>query len=133
VSGVTAYRHYRWNFEPGKKDCCYEHASDARFGRFAAARPHYWPLVCAMSGRREIVAFSIPIPGKERNVGRTVGAWWAIWSRRICRRRWPKCFTRHLTISLTMDRYTHLGIADLVDGLKRLPMMAGGNGVGAGA
>ncbi len=28
---------------------------------------------------------------------------------------------RHSTISLTMDRYTHLGIVDLVDGLKRLP------------
>jgi hypothetical protein len=28
---------------------------------------------------------------------------------------------RHSTISLTMDRYTHLGIVDLVDGLKKLP------------
>ena len=36
---------------------------------------------------------------------------------------------RHSTISLTMDRYTHLGTADLVAGLKRLPVMAG-NGVG---
>ena len=34
---------------------------------------------------------------------------------------------RHSTISLTMDRYTHLGIDDLVAGLKRLPVMAGGN------
>ena len=40
---------------------------------------------------------------------------------------------RHSTISLTMDRYTHLGTADLVAGLKRLPAMAGGNGVGAKA
>lgn len=31
---------------------------------------------------------------------------------------------RHSTISLTMDRYTHLGIVDLVDGLKRLPTVA---------
>ena len=35
---------------------------------------------------------------------------------------------RHSTISLTMDRYTHLGTDDLVAGLKRLPVMAGGNG-----
>jgi hypothetical protein len=28
-----------------------------------------------------------------------------------------------------MDRYTHLGIDDLVAGLKRLPVI-GGNGVG---
>jgi integrase len=34
---------------------------------------------------------------------------------------------RHSTISLTMDRYTHLGIVDLVDGLKRLPPMTGGD------
>jgi integrase len=40
--------------------------------------------------------------------------------------------TRHSTISLTMDRYTHLGIVDLVAGLKRLPVMPGGNGAGAG-
>jgi hypothetical protein len=32
---------------------------------------------------------------------------------------------RHSTISLTMDRYTHLGIVDLVDGLKRLPAVDG--------
>ncbi|MBU4270781.1 MAG: tyrosine-type recombinase/integrase [Planctomycetes bacterium] len=38
---------------------------------------------------------------------------------------------RHSTISLTMDRYTHLGIVDLVAGLKRLPAMPGGNGAGA--
>ena len=37
---------------------------------------------------------------------------------------------RHSTISLTMDRYTHLGTADLVAELKRLPVMAGGNGAG---
>ena len=30
---------------------------------------------------------------------------------------------QHSTISLTMDRYTHLGMVDLVDGLKRLPVM----------
>jgi hypothetical protein len=34
---------------------------------------------------------------------------------------------RHSTISLTMDRYTHLGIDNLVAGLKRLPALAGGN------
>jgi integrase len=32
---------------------------------------------------------------------------------------------RHSTITLTMDRYTHLGVNDLVDGLKQLPTMAG--------
>jgi hypothetical protein len=37
------------------------------------------------------------------------------------------------TISLTMDRYMHLGIADLVEGLKLLPVVAGGNGVGVKA
>ena len=37
---------------------------------------------------------------------------------------------RHSTITLTMDRYTHLGTADLVAGLKRLPVVAGRNGVG---
>ena len=37
---------------------------------------------------------------------------------------------RHSTITLTMDRYTHLGIVDLVAGLKRLPAMPGGNGAG---
>ena len=31
---------------------------------------------------------------------------------------------RHSTITLTMDRYAHLGTADLVAGLKRLPTMA---------
>ena len=36
------------------------------------------------------------------------------------------------TITLTMDHYTHLGIVDLVAGLKRLPVMAG-NGAGAEA
>jgi hypothetical protein len=36
---------------------------------------------------------------------------------------------RHSTISLTMDRYTHLGIVDLVDGLKRLPAMLEANDV----
>lgn len=31
---------------------------------------------------------------------------------------------RHSTITLTMDRYTHLGVVDLVDALKRLPVIA---------
>lgn len=34
---------------------------------------------------------------------------------------------RHSTISLTMDRYTHLGMVDLVDGLKRLPALPNHN------
>jgi hypothetical protein len=40
----------------------------------------------------------------------------------------PPTVAQMLTISLTMDRYTHLGIVDLVAGLKRLPAMAGMNG-----
>jgi integrase len=40
---------------------------------------------------------------------------------------------RHSTISLTMDRYMHLGIVDLVAGLKRLPTLPGGNGGAAKA
>jgi integrase len=48
-----------------------------------------------------------------------------------CPPKVAQTLARHSTISLTMDRYTHLGIADLVDGLKRLPAMPGGNGVGA--
>ena len=39
--------------------------------------------------------------------------------------RVAQTLARHSTISLTMDRYTHLGTADLVAGLKRLPVMAG--------
>ena len=31
---------------------------------------------------------------------------------------------RHSTITLTMDRYAHLGVVDLVDALKRLPAIA---------
>jgi integrase len=31
---------------------------------------------------------------------------------------------RHSTITLTMDRYTHLGVFDLVDALKRLPTIS---------
>jgi hypothetical protein len=31
---------------------------------------------------------------------------------------------RHSTITLTMDRYTHLGVIDLVDALKRLPSIS---------
>lgn len=30
---------------------------------------------------------------------------------------------RHSTITLTMDRYAHLGVCDLVEGLKRLPVI----------
>jgi len=41
-----------------------------------------------------------------------------------------KMLARHSTISLTMDRYTHLGIVDLVAGLKLLPVTPGGNGAG---
>jgi integrase len=33
---------------------------------------------------------------------------------------------RHSTITLTMDRYAHLGVGDLVDALKRLPTIAAG-------
>ena len=44
-----------------------------------------------------------------------------------CPPKVAKTLTRHSTISLTMDRYTHLGTDDLVAGLKRLPVMAGGN------
>ena len=32
---------------------------------------------------------------------------------------------RHSTITLTMDRYAHLGVHDLVYALKRLPAIAG--------
>jgi hypothetical protein len=35
----------------------------------------------------------------------------------------PKTLARQSPITLTMDRYTHLGIVDLVDGLRRLPTM----------
>jgi len=35
---------------------------------------------------------------------------------------------RHSTITLTMDRYTHLGILDLAAELKRLPAMPNRNG-----
>jgi Site-specific recombinase XerD len=35
---------------------------------------------------------------------------------------------RHSTITLTMDRYAHLGVGDLVEGLKHLPAI--GNNVG---
>jgi integrase len=35
---------------------------------------------------------------------------------------------RHSTISLTMDRYTHLRVVDLVNGLKRLPTVEGAVG-----
>jgi integrase len=35
---------------------------------------------------------------------------------------------RHSTMTLTMERYTHLEIVDLVDGLKRLSAMTKGNG-----
>jgi len=34
---------------------------------------------------------------------------------------------RHSTITLTMDRYTHLGVIDLVDALKRLPVISTGS------
>jgi len=33
---------------------------------------------------------------------------------------------RHSTITLTMDRYTHLGIGDLAEGLKSLPAVSAG-------
>ena len=46
-----------------------------------------------------------------------------------CPPKVAQTLARHSTISLTMDRYTHLGTADLVAGLKRLPVMAG-SGVG---
>ena len=35
---------------------------------------------------------------------------------------------RHSTITLTMDRYAHLGIVDLAEGLKRLPSLKKDNG-----
>jgi site-specific recombinase XerD len=38
-----------------------------------------------------------------------------------------QALARHSTITLTMDRYTHLGVGDLVDALKRLPAMGNGN------
>jgi integrase len=47
-----------------------------------------------------------------------------------CPPKVAQTLARHSTIGLTMDRYTHLGIDDLVAGLKRLPTMAGGNGAG---
>ena len=47
---------------------------------------------------------------------------------RWCGQESAQTLARHSTISLTMDRYTHLGTADLVAGLKRLPVVAG-NGV----
>ncbi len=34
---------------------------------------------------------------------------------------------RHSTITLTMDRYTHLALADLTSALDRLPALASGN------
>jgi site-specific recombinase XerD len=39
-------------------------------------------------------------------------------------RKVAQMLARHSTITLTMDRYTHMGIVDLVDGLKRLPTSA---------
>jgi integrase len=33
---------------------------------------------------------------------------------------------RHSTITLTMDRYAHLGVVDLVEALKRLPAIQPG-------
>ena len=45
-----------------------------------------------------------------------------------CPPRVAQTLARHSTISLTMDRYTHLGTDDLVAGLKRLPVMPNGNG-----
>ena len=49
-----------------------------------------------------------------------------------CPPKVAQTLARHSTISLTMDRYTHLGTADLIAGLKRLPVMAGSR-VGTGA
>lgn len=78
---------------------------------------------------------SIPLfPDKQRNVGPTVGPCWGVWgkvggSKANVPPKVAQTLARHSTISLTMDRYTHLGIDDLVAGLKRLPVMAGGNGV----
>ena len=46
-----------------------------------------------------------------------------------CPPKVAQTLARHSTISLTMDRYTHLKTADLVAGLKRLPVVAG-EGVG---
>jgi integrase len=43
-----------------------------------------------------------------------------------CPPKVAQILARHSTISLTMDRYTHLGIDDLVEGLKRLPVVGGG-------
>lgn len=34
---------------------------------------------------------------------------------------------RHSTITLTMDRYAHLGVGDLVEGLKKLPAINSDN------
>lgn len=35
-----------------------------------------------------------------------------------------QALARHSTITLTMDRYTHLGIMDLTAALERLPAIA---------
>ena len=48
-----------------------------------------------------------------------------------CPPKAAQMLARHSTISLTMDRYTHLGIDDLVAGLKRLPALSNGNGATA--
>ncbi len=50
-----------------------------------------------------------------------------------CPPKVAQTLARHSTITLTMDRYTHLGIVDLVDGLKRLPAMPNGSRVVATA
>jgi hypothetical protein len=35
---------------------------------------------------------------------------------------------RHSTITLTMDRYAHMGIVDLASELRRLPALGNGHG-----